>query len=76
MTAKHFNAIALVLNHQLKNASYTDNIMTPAMTGEKLPEQASSEVFRVEAIARDLANEFGKFNPNFNPSKFLSVALG
>ena len=29
----------------------------------------------IEQIAVDLANEFEKFNPQFNRSKFLAVAL-
>ena len=35
-------------------------------------ESASREI---EQIAVDLANEFQKFNPHFNRSKFLAVAL-
>ena len=35
-------------------------------------ESASREI---EQIAVDLANEFEKFNPQFNRSKFLAVAL-
>ena len=36
-------------------------------------ESASREI---EQIAVDLANQFEQFNPNFNRSKFLAVALG
>ena len=33
-------------------------------------------IYEIEQIAVDLANQFEKFNPNFNRSKFLAVALG
>ena len=36
-------------------------------------ESASREI---EQIAVDLANQFEQFNPLFNRSKFLAVALG
>ena len=34
-----------------------------------------SAIYEIEQIAVDLANEFEKFNENFNRSKFLSVCL-
>ena len=75
MTSKHFKVIAEVLNKQLEKARYTDKFLTPALTGEENEKGTSSEVFRVECIASQLANQFGQFNPLFNRSKFLAVAL-
>ena len=37
-------------------------------------DQSASD--EIEQIAVDLANQFGKFNAQFNRSKFLAVALG
>ena len=34
-----------------------------------------SAIYEIEQIAVDLANQFENFNPNFNRSKFLAVAL-
>jgi hypothetical protein len=34
-----------------------------------------SAIYEIEQIAVDLANQFEKFNENFNRSKFLSVCL-
>ena len=36
----------------------------------------SDDFFRVQKLAISLADDFEEFNPNFNRSKFLAVALG
>ena len=77
MTKQHFNAIANVLREQMGKARYTDQILSPALTGETIDQVGqSSEVFRVNCIAEHLANEFEVINPRFNRDYFLAVALG
>ena len=76
MTKKHFHAIANVLREQMHSATYTDSILTPALTGETIDKVPSSEAFRVTKIAEGLAEQFEFFNPQFNRDYFLAVALG
>ena len=76
MTKKHFNAIANVLRKQMPSARYTDEILTPALSGEENPNGTSCEVFRIKNTAEALADQFEVFNPYFKRDYFLAVALG
>ena len=51
MTKQHFNAIANVLREQMGKARYTDQILTPALTGATIDQVGqSSEVFVSTAL--------------------------
>tara|TARA_R110000824_G_scaffold55138_6_gene152048 strand:- start:299 stop:523 length:225 start_codon:yes stop_codon:yes gene_type:complete len=60
MTAKHFKAIADTINKHLWVLRADLN---------------DSEAVALSQLASELADQFEQFNPQFNRSKFLSVAL-
>ena len=66
MTAKHFKAIAETLNDRIQRIH---GAWTRPYDG------SDPRIQEVEAVAIELANQFEQFNPNFNRSKFLAVAL-
>jgi len=65
MTKQHFEAIAQALAEGVLHKQFTDVSMEALVAEQKT----------IEGIAVALANQFEQFNPNFNRSKFLAVAL-
>ena len=64
MTAKHFKAIADTINKHLHSLNQFKTIGFN-----------DSEAVALSQLASELADQFEQFNPQFNRSKFLAVAL-
>lgn len=69
MSKKHFEAIARIIKTELET---TRSFWNDAAAGYDAGYAAGAE-FGIERTAKNLADEFGKFNPNFDRQRFLTA---
>ena len=75
MTKQHFTAIANVLRNQMDSARYTDEILTPALSGEKILTAQALKFSESRTLPMQLADQTLVFNPTSTEITFLRCAL-